>query len=637
MKVSRTPSKDMMVHDQCNGHQGGKFPSLGGIPDRTVGRQQSRPKMNREVSQGPMGSCTLHNASLENMSIEQMIRHTSKEFLPRQPSRGQLPRQTSRGQITRQDSRGQLGRQDSRGQLSKQDSRGQIDNASLENMSIEQMIRHTSKEFLPRQPSRGQLPRQDSRGQLTRQDSRGQVGRQDSRGQLAKQDSRGQLARQPSREQLARPSRLPRQLSSKNMTSGCCVHDEYLSQPLERDTKQNSKPKWQDSLRGSSAPNRKHSIERDNRERLINSSQEKQNFGVSESGFTFGRASHSTSPRRRSSSQSNTRRSSRSKSGSPNRLFSSTYSSRAKQNEAIDNETSTLPRRSSRTSQSPMRSRTNSTSLRESSRPVSPPKRSSSSTKVEQRRPSENFPDDEDEGQDPLASYTSFQKFRENKLQNGQSINSFTATATYNNNSSDSYATKFNSDANYKTYTTKDNSHATKKDESQAKYQTTSSKLANGQHSSNGLNESQDEYIKPATKISGSFTSNKSLENESFSNGIGKRLSGSYASSRASGYYSDNSFSGSLTSSDAANSSSKFTSNSSSGEFEFEKKSPKLNSFQSSGKVSLGALKKPSIENWESKKISITDTDNMERNSDNYDSLERSYSFRKGSSLTYIG
>jgi hypothetical protein len=82
------------------------------------------------------------------------------------------------------------------------------------------------------------------------------------------------------------------------------VHDEKLSPSFERDTFQHNKPKWQNSLRGSSTPSRKQSMEKDNRgkpsyELGTHSSRAKKNEAVTGSGFTPGRSSQSISPRRR--------------------------------------------------------------------------------------------------------------------------------------------------------------------------------------------------------------------------------------------------------------------------------------------------------------------------------------------------
>ena len=59
-------------------------------------------------------------------------------------------------------------------------------------------------------------------------------------GSLDRQASRGQLRRQQ--------SSLARQGSRKNISGGCSMHVE------ERESYQHNKPKWQDSLRGSSSP-----------------------------------------------------------------------------------------------------------------------------------------------------------------------------------------------------------------------------------------------------------------------------------------------------------------------------------------------------------------------------------------------
>ena len=114
-------------------------------------------------------------------------------------------------------------------------------------------------------------------------------------GSLDRQPSRGQLRRQPSN--LARqPSNLARQASTKNITSGCCVHDEKLTESHERDTYQHDKPKWQNSLRGSSTPSRKQSVEKDKQgkqsyELGTHASRAKQTAAAENgSGFTPGRS-----------------------------------------------------------------------------------------------------------------------------------------------------------------------------------------------------------------------------------------------------------------------------------------------------------------------------------------------------------
>ena len=68
------------------------------------------------------------------------------------------------------------------------------------------------------------------------------------------------------------------------------------------------------------------------------------------------------------------------------------------------------------------RSRTNSKSLSSAHRrSKSPGKRSTSTNKKVNRRSTGNFSDEDEDGPDPLASYTSFKNFRETKNQPGQS------------------------------------------------------------------------------------------------------------------------------------------------------------------------------------------------------------------------
>ena len=128
-------------------------------------------------------------------------------------------------------------------------------------------------------------------------------------------------------------------------------------------------------------------------------------------------------------------RASRSKSRSPDRLYATTYSSRAKQNEAIEQGEPNYLRKNSRSSKSPMRfhsvsylelfvksfifrSRTNSTSSTHG-RSKTPRKRSTSA----KRRSMSNLSDEYEEGPDPLANYTSFSKFRADRSQTGQTNN----------------------------------------------------------------------------------------------------------------------------------------------------------------------------------------------------------------------
>ena len=106
-------------------------------------------------------------------------------------------------------------------------------------------------------------------------------------GVMERSSSRGRISRQS--------SQIIRQLSSNKMSSDCCVHEKKPSQPVGRDSFQHDKPKWQDSLRGSSTPNGKQSIEKNKRGDLpTQSSKTRLTSAGSES-----RSRNSVSPRRR--------------------------------------------------------------------------------------------------------------------------------------------------------------------------------------------------------------------------------------------------------------------------------------------------------------------------------------------------
>ena len=105
-------------------------------------------------------------------------------------------------------------------------------------------------------------------------------------GVMERSSSRGRISRQP--------SQIIRQLSSTKMSSECCVHEKKPSQPVGRDSFQHDKPKWQDSLRGSSAPNGKQSIEKYKRGELSTQSSKALTSAVSQSGLRTP-----ISPRRR--------------------------------------------------------------------------------------------------------------------------------------------------------------------------------------------------------------------------------------------------------------------------------------------------------------------------------------------------
>ena len=117
----------------------------------------------------------------------------------------------------------------------------------------------------------------------------------------------GSLDRQPSRDQLKRqPSNLTRQVSSKNVTSGCHLHDEKLTASSKRETYQHNKQNWKTSLRGSSAKSRKQTVEKDigGRQSSVvmgtHSSRAKHREAGNRTGLTTDRSCNSISPRRRS-------------------------------------------------------------------------------------------------------------------------------------------------------------------------------------------------------------------------------------------------------------------------------------------------------------------------------------------------
>merc|ERR1712038_263678 len=209
----------------------------------------------------------------------------------------------------------------------------------------------------------GSLARSGSSGglRLERQDSRARVTRQGSSSRLERQESRGRMApsRQSSQKQLVRTdsqhghsqscshshshSEAPGQSDVERQirrlaSSGRFSQDQRAN--AVRDTYQaNTKRGWQNSLRGASASEPR-----------------------GERGAARPRTDRNTQAEHR-------QRLARSESGSPSgRLFASTFSSRAKKSEQINDEESRLMRRNSRASRSPQRPRSRANSVSQEDR-----------------------------------------------------------------------------------------------------------------------------------------------------------------------------------------------------------------------------------------------------------------------------
>jgi len=444
----------------------------------------------------------------------------------------------------------------------------------------------------------------------------------------------GSLDRQASRSQLRRqPSSLTRQVASKTLTSGCCVHDESMAPSHEIDTHQHNKPKWQDSLRGSSTPSRKQSMETNERGRRsyetgTQSSRAKQTESENKSSGSFP-------PRRRSHSKPTPCRSSRSKSTSPDRLNASTYSSRAKQTDAFENETTPYLRKNSRSSKSPMRSRTNSTSSVHR-RSKSPAKRSTSANNIAKRRSVGNFSDDCEDGPDPLAGYTSFSQFRaENSGQSSTETDRFQTTSSSSkvfaskktsdsistreelrkssNSSSQNKASEYqNGHENTESY----NGNGKKDSFNGNDYGITNSDFGDGKYGSYSKTTDRKGYESSYSNTSSYASNGVSNTPLSFPNGVGRTLSGAYKTNGVS------------PSSTLAETDYDFTQ-----KLNMSRKSSE-HKFESSGKISLGSLKKPSIESWGANR---TNSYGVGTAAEDSREAGNSSQYRKGVSTTYIG
>jgi len=499
-----------------------------------------------------------------------------------------------------------------------------------------------------RQDSRSKLDRQDSRPRMMeRQDSRSRMERIDSKSRMImeRQNSRNHMiSRQPSSKQLAshdhgcssgdghhdhhhddghvhvHGGHTDVEMQIRMMASSGKLQDSngrQRSKPRPsntndspRDTYQGSRGKgWQNSLRGSGGyvdPPRR------SEPRRPSSGQVQRHDSGRRSN---GQCQEHCQPR-------DMRRRSRSQSRSPSgRLFSSTYSSRAKTSEpTISEDGPTRGRSNSRVSKSPQRSRANSTS---GGNPVR--RRSKSKTpgnNLNNRRSvgnfgdiANNYDDDDgiDEGPDPFLAYKSFQQFKEtqggysNGYSNSQVNSSVRRSQISSSDDVKKLSSSFSSARISDTYTA-NSSNGDSFLESFDYKPFSSAKLADSRNKP-GLGESG---IFSSTPKSSDFGNNSSMS--SISNGSSSLLSRTTSSSmfstadsgysgysgvskRSSGAFSglDSSFSSSRTSPESLTMSDKF---------------------KSSGKISLGALKRPSVDTWESNNSAI---------------------LRRGASSTYIG
>jgi len=548
------------------------------------GRQASQTQISRGSSRTQLTKETYQ----EQNNRGSVQRGTSRTELLRGSSQSQLSRGTSKGELLRGTSSSQLNTRKGRptsmyGSLDRQSSSSKLSNSFSSSCAVHDESQESQQS--QRRRSKQDIDEGQDSGPCSMH-----------YGSLDRQASRGQLKRQQ--------SSLGRQGSRKNISGGCSMHEE------ERETYQHNKPKWQDSLRGSSSPV-KPSTAGDGERR-----------GKSyELGTQASRAKQSSKqgesfpPRKRSQSKPTSHRASRSKSRSPDRLYATTYSSRAKQSEAIEQEEPTYLRKNSRSSKSPMRSRTNSTSSIHR-RSKSPRKRSTSA----KRRSMSNFSDECEDGPDPLASYTSFNQFRADRTQGGQTSNkaeraqksivqsttstsrkisdSYTATQEFNLSS----VKKSSFDISEKKVSSSYN--GMRRSESHNSNERKESFNRNGIENSStlGYNSNSTESNRFMSSYPGKsgYSSNGYPDTTlSFPNGVGRTLTGAYKTNdvlpsyppRESAHTYSPPLSASRTYSDQK--------------------------FESSGKISLGSLKKPSIESWDSSRSSTI--------------------LRKGVSTTYIG
>jgi len=275
------------------------------------------------------------------------------------------------------------------------------------------------------------------------------------------------------------------------------------------------------------------------------------------------------------------RRSSRSESGSPSgRLFSSTFSSRAKKSEASTAEESRI-RRNSRDSRTPQRSRANSFSqepVRRRSKSKTP---GTAANNALNRRSvgaviTKNNDDDDglDDVPDPFLAYKSFQQFKE--------AHGYTASSSADKKVSDSLASSklsssvsrtpgssvFNNDSGLENFD----------------YKFSSTKLSSGVFTSTPRYADYDTTSLNRTNSSSVF----STADSGYSGSLSKRHSG----------FLDSSYSAS------------------SSRTSPESLSDKYKSSSSAGKISLESLKRPTVDSWESNNSAM---------------------LRRGVSSTYIG
>jgi len=548
------------------------------------GRQTSQTQISRGTSRTQLTKETYQ----EQNNRGSIQRGTSKGELLRGSSQSQLSRGTSKGELLRGTSSGQLNTRKGRptsmyGSLDRQSSTTKLSNSFNSSCAVH---------------DENQESQQSQRRQNQQDSGEGQESGSCSMhyGSLDRQASRGQLRRQQ--------SSLARQGSRKNISGGCSMHVE------ERETYQHNKPKWQDSLRGSSSPVKP------------SSAGEGERRGKSyELGTQASRAKQSPKqgesfpPRRRSQSKPASHRASRSKSRSPDRLYATTYSSRAKQNEAIEQGEPNYLRKNSRSSKSPMRSRTNSTSSIHG-RSKTPRKRSTSA----KRRSMSNLSDEYEEGPDPLANYTSFSKFRADRNQAGQSNNKTErdqksiaqSTTSTSRKISDSYTAthEFNTSSVKKSSFDISEKKVSSSYSGMGRTESYNSNERKESFNRNGIeNSSTHGYYSNSTETNrflssypskSGYSSNGYPETTlSFPNGVGRTLTGAYKTNDV------------VPSSPLRESAHTYSPSLSASRSYSEQK------FESSGKISLGSLKKPSIESWDSSRSSSI--------------------LRKGVSTTYIG
>jgi len=284
-----------------------------------------------------------------------------------------------------------------------------------------------------------------------------------------------------------------------------------------------------------------------------------------------------------------------------------------------------------------MRSRTNSTSSVHR-RSKSPAKRSTSANNIAKRRSIGNFSDDCEDGPDPLAGYTSFTQFRaENSAHSGHSsteTDRIQTTSSSSNvvvckktsdsisgeesrKSSNSYSQNKASEYQNGNGSTESNNGNAKKDSYNGyDYGITNSDFGDGKYGSYSKTTDRNGYESLYSNTSSYASNGVSNTPLSFPNGVGRTLSGAYKTNGVS------------PSSTLAETDYDFTQ-----KLNMSRKSSE-HKFESSGKISLGSLKKPSIESWGANRSSSYGVGTAAE-----DSREagNSSQYRKGVSTTYIG